>query len=102
MRERGLEEAAVAAAGAVAAGLGLEQEHVACGVVGLGVQRGPEAGEAAADDAEVGLAHARRRRRLRARRKAVEPEGPHVGVGVGVAVGGGGSLRGQGGVTAPS
>ena len=55
VRERAEREAAVSPARAEADRLGLEDDDVAAGVVGLRVQRRPEPREAAADDAEVGL-----------------------------------------------
>ena len=87
--ERGDHEAAVAPARAGADALGLEHDDVARGVVGLGVQRGPQPGEAAADDAQVGLGAAVQRRARRPRREVVEPERRRRGVGVGGALLGG-------------
>jgi hypothetical protein len=94
--EGGDGEAAVAPAGAEAGALGLEQDDVAAGVVGLRVQRGPQAGEAAADDAEVGVRAAVERRQRLDRPFAVEPERPRLGLRVRGAVGGGRRCRGPG------
>ena len=82
VRQRMGYEAAVAAAAAEADGLALEQHDVAAGIVGLGVQRGPQAGEAAADDAQVRVDGPRERGLRLARRQRVEPERPRLGVGV--------------------
>ena len=78
--QRGLDEAAVAAAGGAADPLGLEQEDVAAGVVGLRLQRRPEPGEAAADDAEVGLGAAAQGGRRLARRQRRDPVGRPLGL----------------------
>jgi hypothetical protein len=87
MGEGGVDEAAVATARGAADLLRLEQDDVAPGVVGLGVQGGPEAGEAAADDAEVGLGRPGQRRGRPARRERADPERSRLGVGVAGAVG---------------
>ena len=63
VRQRGDAEAAVAAARAEAGRLRLEQHDLARRVVGLRVQRRPQPGEAAADDAQVRLDGAGERRR---------------------------------------
>ncbi len=81
VRERCVEEAAVAPGGAEGHGLRLEQRHVAARVLLLGLDRGPQAREAAADDHEVGALLAREGRRRRGRVRAVEPEDPRRGVG---------------------
>lgn len=83
-------EAAVAAAGPEAHRAALEQDDVARRVVGLGVQRRPQAGEAAADDAQVGVDHALQRWLRLPRRQRVEPVRAHDGVRVRGAV-----LRGR-------
>jgi hypothetical protein len=54
--QAGRAEAAVAAGGGRSGGMRLQQHDVAVGVAPLGQQRGPQAGEAAADDGEVGRA----------------------------------------------
>jgi hypothetical protein len=84
---RGEREAAVAPAGAGADGLGFEQDDVARRVVGLGVQRRPQAGEPAADDAQVRVDAAGQRRLRVAGPRGVEPEGLRLGVRVGGTLG---------------
>jgi hypothetical protein len=54
--EGGVHEAAVTAGGAEGDALALEQDDLPAWILLLGEQGGPEAGEAAADDDEVGLA----------------------------------------------
>ena len=56
-------------------------DDVARRVVGLRVQRRPQAGEPAADDAQVGVDRAGQRRRGVARRQRREPERADLGVG---------------------
>ena len=73
VRERADREATVPPARAEPDCLGLEEDDVARGVVAFGVQRRPEPGEAAADDAEIGLGVAFERRLGLARRQCVEP-----------------------------
>ena len=51
--ERGHADAAVAAAGLAAGRAGLEDDDVEAGVLLLGEERRPQAGEAGADDGEV-------------------------------------------------
>jgi hypothetical protein len=79
VRERGVDEPAVAAAGAPAGRLGLEQHHLPRRPLLLGLQRRPQAGEAAAHDRQVGLDGALERRRL-GRPWAVEPVGVRRGI----------------------
>ena len=55
VRPPGQREAAVTAAGAGAADVGLDERHVGAGRAALELERRPQAGEAAADDADVGL-----------------------------------------------
>ena len=54
VRERGIGEAAVSSRRALGHGIGLEEHDVAVRIRFLGVDRGPEPGEAAAHDQQVG------------------------------------------------
>ena len=87
--QRGDREAAVAAARAEAAGLALEDDDLAIRVVRPGLQRRPEAGEAAADDAEIGVDAADQAGRGLGWGEVGEPERARLGVGVGGALRGG-------------
>jgi hypothetical protein len=88
VRDRGDREAAVTAARAEARGLGLEQDDVARRVLALGVQRRPQAGEAAADDAQLGVGVGLEYRARRSDRAvALEPVRPPLGLRVGGAMG---------------
>jgi hypothetical protein len=86
--QRRQREAAVAPTGAEADGLGFEQDDVAPRVVGRGVQRGPQAGEPAADNAQVSVDAAGQCRLRVAGARGVEPEGLRLRVRVGGALGG--------------
>ena len=86
VRERAEREAAVPPAGAEADRVRLEDDDVPAGVVGLRVKRRPEPGEAAADDAEIGLVRAFEPRLRLPRGKSVEPVRPHRRVGEGGAL----------------
>ncbi len=89
MGERGVHEAAVAPRGAERDPLALEQHDLVLRVGLAREQSGPEAGEAAADHEQVGLAHGFESG-PRLRRAGVSgPERPRLGVGVGAADGGG-------------
>jgi hypothetical protein len=79
MGQRGVDKAAVAPARAPARGLGLEDHDLALGLLALGQQRGPEAGETAADDRQVSVGSAVEGRSV-GRTRAIEPErgGGHV------------------------
>ena len=94
--ERGHAEAAVAPAGPEAGGLRLQQHDVAFGLERLGAQRGPQAGEAAADDAQVGLRDLRQRRLRVAGPQGAKPERQRLGLGVRRPVRGGGRGEGPG------
>ena len=85
--KRGEREPAIAAARPAADRVGLEQHHLPGRVVGLRVERRPEPGEAAADDAEVGGGLAAQGRGRLAGRQLGEPERPRLGVGVGSPLG---------------
>ena len=77
VRPPGQREAAVAAAGAGAADVGLDQRDVGAGGAALELERGPQTGEAAADDADVGLGVALEARvlvRLAALERLLQPE----------------------------
>src|SRR5262249_31202200 len=84
--ERRDREAPVAAGGADADRVLLQDHDVAVWGVAFRVQRGPEAGEAAADDAEVGARRAGERGGRVAAREGGEPVGDRRGVGVGGAL----------------
>ena len=71
LRPPGQRHAAVAAGGAGSADVGLEQHDVGARVAAAQLERRPEAGEAAADDADLGVDLARERLRV-VRRLAVE------------------------------
>jgi hypothetical protein len=79
VRQRGVDEAAVAATGAPARRLGLQQHDLAVRALALRQHGGPQAGEAAADDREVRLDVAVERRRL-VGPWSVEPERQGRGV----------------------
>ena len=80
VRQRGIGEAAVSPRSALGYGIGLEERDVAVGVRLLGVDRGPQPGEAAADDQQV-RALVSRQGRARLAIQLVEPEAPRLGVG---------------------
>ena len=74
VRERSHADAAVAAAGLPAGGAGLEDDDVEAGILLLGEQRRPEAGEPGADDGEVAADGAGERRPRGRRLPRVQPE----------------------------
>jgi hypothetical protein len=96
VRQRADDEAAGAAARAEADRVSLEDDDVRGRIVGLGVERGPEAGEAAADDAEIDLGDSLERGFGRALRQRGEPVRTRLGVGERRAVRGGRRRRGPG------
>ena len=75
VRERAEREAAVAPAGAEADRVRLEHDDVAGRIVRLRVERRPEPGEPAADDAEIGLGRPFELGLGLPRRQGVEPVG---------------------------
>ena len=81
--QRRLQEAAVSPARAGAAARRLEQRYGAVRLLLLGVQRRPQPGIAAADDAQVRVRDAVERRMRIAARQRVGPERPRHGVGKG-------------------
>ena len=90
----GLDEAAVATAGPAAAAISLEQHDLAPRITGLGLKRCPQAGVAAAHDAQIRFGIAVKRGVRFSRRKIIEPEAVGRGVPVGRAIlRGGWSLR---------
>ncbi len=72
VRQRGLDEPAVAPARALPGHAGLEQHHLPVGPLLLRLHRGPQPGEPATDDREVRLDQALERRRRR-RQRPVQP-----------------------------
>ena len=80
VRQRRLQEAAVAARGAEGDRLGLQQHHAARRVLLDGLQRRPEPGQAGADHEQVGLLVADQQR-AGARRVAARPEGLRLRLG---------------------
>ena len=80
VRERGHADAAVAPAGLPAGGPGLEDDDVEAGVLLLGEERRPEAGEAGADHGEVAGDAAGQRRPRGRRLRRVKPERRRPGV----------------------
>src|SRR6202044_3608829 len=73
--EAGRAEAAVAAGGRPARRLRLDEHHVELGVALPGEQRGPQAGETAADDRQVRAPPARQGGERIGRVRLVKPEG---------------------------